>query len=85
MSALANTSKPPYYAAIFLSVLTEIDAGYYAMNNLLDKELAKIPGYLGYESAHNEVGITVSYCSDLEALKNWRNLPLLKESQQLGR
>jgi len=55
------------------------------MNDRLFKELEKIPGYLGNESARNEVGITVSYWSDVEALKHWRELPLHREAQQLGR
>jgi len=85
MTELANTPKPPYYAAIFSSVRTDIDEGYYEMNDRLFKELEKIPGYLGNESARNEVGITVSYWSDVEALKHWRELPLHREAQQLGR
>jgi heme-degrading monooxygenase HmoA len=52
------------------------------MNDELFKELEKMPGYLGHESARNEVGITVSYWSDLETLKLWRELPLHREAQQ---
>ena len=29
-------------------------------------------GFLGVESARNEVGITVSYWRDLESIRNWR-------------
>jgi heme-degrading monooxygenase HmoA len=82
---IAATPNPPYYAAIFSSVRTAIDEGYYAMNDRLFEELSKIPGYLGHESARNEVGITVSYWADLEALKQWRDLPLHKDAQRLGR
>ncbi len=36
-------------------------------------ELAKQqPGYLGIESARNEIGITVSYWASLEAIRNWK-------------
>ena len=30
-------------------------------------------GFLGLESARNEIGITVSYWRDLEAIRNWKN------------
>jgi heme-degrading monooxygenase HmoA len=36
-------------------------------------ELAKKqPGYLGHESAREEIGITVSYWESLEAIRNWK-------------
>ena len=31
------------------------------------------PGFLGLESAREEVGITVSYWSDLDSIKNWKD------------
>lgn len=82
---LAQTPEPPYYAAIFSSVRTEVDQGYYAMNDALFAELSQMPGYLGHESAREAVGITVSYWWDLEALRNWKELPLHKQAQLLGR
>lgn len=30
------------------------------------------PGFLGVESARNEIGITISYWEDLESIKNWK-------------
>ena len=68
----ANTPAPPYYAVIFTSIRTEGNNGY---NETAEKmvELASLqPGFLGVESARNELGITVSYWKDLEAIKNWR-------------
>jgi len=83
---IASTPEPPYYAAVFTSVRTDIDEGYYDMNNALFAELSKMQGYLGHDSAReNSLGITVSYWSDLESLKNWRNLPLHQNAQHLGR
>jgi heme-degrading monooxygenase HmoA len=36
-------------------------------------ELAQLQdGFLGVESARNEVGITVSYWRDLEAIRKWK-------------
>ena len=83
---IAPTPKPPYYVAVFSSVRTETDEGYYQMNDALLMELSKLSGYLGHESAReNGCGITVSYWSDLQSLKNWRDLPLHKTAQDLGR
>jgi heme-degrading monooxygenase HmoA len=31
------------------------------------------PGYLGHESARNEIGITVSYWRSLDDIKSWKN------------
>lgn len=36
-------------------------------------ELARLqPGFLGIESAREEIGITVSYWDSLEAIKKWK-------------
>lgn len=69
---IAETPQPPYYAVIFTSLRTEIEENY---SEVADKmvELAKQQdGYLGIESARNELGITVSYWRDLESIKKWK-------------
>jgi len=70
---IANTPKPPYYAVIFTSTRTDGDNDYsLAADRML--ELAKQQqGFLGVESARNEVGITVSYWQDLDSIKEWKN------------
>ena len=75
MSKIANTPKPPYYAVIFASVRTEGDHGYAeAAKDIL--ELARQqPGFLGYEGARQELGVSVSYWSSLEAIQAWREHP----------
>ena len=30
------------------------------------------PGFLGFESARNDIGLSVSYWQDLDAIKAWR-------------
>jgi len=65
MSVIANTPKPPYFAVIFTSTRTQGDHGYDAMANTMVELAAKQPGFLGIESARDEVGITVSYWSDI--------------------
>ncbi len=69
---IANTPKPPYYAVIFSSVRTDGELDY---GNMADKmiELAQQQkGFLGIESARSELGITVSYWDNLEAIKKWK-------------
>ena len=72
MSKLASTPKPPYYSVIFTSIRTEGDNGYGAMANRMVELAEQQPGYLGADSAREAVGITVSYWSDLESIKNWK-------------
>jgi heme-degrading monooxygenase HmoA len=69
---MVETPKPPYYAVIFSSVRTESDEGYSEMANYMIELAKKQDGFLGVESARQEVGITVSYWRDLESIKNWK-------------
>ncbi|ASV30371.1 antibiotic biosynthesis monooxygenase family protein [Maribacter cobaltidurans] len=63
----------PYYAVIFTSVRTDGDKGYSKMAEAMD-ELAKTQsGYLGIESAREDIGITVSYWESLEAIAHWKS------------
>lgn len=50
------------------------------------ENLAKLqPGYLGYESAQEDIGITISYWESLDSIKNWKaNLDHLM-AQKLGK
>ena len=69
---IAQTPEPPYYAVIFTSERTAIDEGY-ADTALRMVELAQQqPGYLGFESARDGLGITISYWESLEAIRNWK-------------
>lgn len=65
--------KPPYYAVIFTSTRTSIDDGYAEMATQMVELAHQQDGFLGVESARNDVGITVSYWRDLESIKNWKN------------
>ena len=58
---IAKTPNPPYYAVIFCSVRTEGDNGYSRMAEQMVELAEKQSGFLGVESARNELGITVSY------------------------
>ncbi|MDB5159257.1 MAG: hypothetical protein JWR50_3964 [Mucilaginibacter sp.] len=69
---IAQTPQTPYYAVIFTSTRTEGDNGYAAMADAMDELAKQQEGYLGIESARNEIGITVSYWQSLEAIRNWK-------------
>ena len=69
---IATTPVPPYYAVIFTSTRTMGDNGYDDMAIKMDELAKQQPGYLGIESARNEVGITVSYWKDLESIRKWK-------------
>ncbi|HAQ19489.1 MAG TPA: hypothetical protein DCR40_09695 [Prolixibacteraceae bacterium] len=70
---IAKTPEPPYYAVIFTSVRTDGDHGYAEMADKM-MELAKNQsGFLGVESAREQIGITVSYWTDLESIQKWRD------------
>lgn len=80
----AKTPEPPYYAVIFTSILQN-NNGYSEIAEEMDKLVKTQDGFLGYESARNELGITVSYWRDLESIKNWKNNSRHLSAQQNGR
>jgi len=43
------------------------------------------PGFLGLESARQELGITVSYWDSLEAIQAWKQQGEHREAQESGR
>ena len=71
---IAKTPEPPYYAVIFSSKRTNHDNFGYSEMSIKMVELALVQeGFLGVESAREEIGITVSYWKDLESIKIWKN------------
>lgn len=66
------SKKTPYYAAIFTSIRNEGDHGYSEMAQKMVDLAKHQPGFLGVESARDEIGITVSYWETLEAIANWK-------------
>ncbi|MBC8882912.1 antibiotic biosynthesis monooxygenase [Flavobacterium piscinae] len=69
---IATTPKPPYYAVIFSSVNTENNEDYSEMAEQMVELASQQEGFLGIESARNDIGITVSYWKDLESIKKWK-------------
>ena len=77
--------QPPYYAVIFTSIQSENIEGYCEMAKLMEHLARQQPGFIGIESARNEIGITVSYWQNLESIKTWKaNLDHL-DAQRKGR
>lgn len=72
MSLPAQTPKPPYFAVIFSSVRADGDEGYAETAQRMLELAAAQPGFLGCESARQEIGITVSYWASLEAIAAWK-------------
>jgi len=80
-----NKDFQPYYAVIFTSKQTENIEGYEEMANRMEELAKQQPGYLGMESARNELGITVSYWESLEDIKNWKQQTEHIKAQLKGR
>lgn len=85
MSQIADTPTTPYYAVIFTSVRTEVEDGYDAMAEKMLELATSQPGFLGAEFARETLGVTVSYWTDLESIKNWKAVADHREAQKLGR
>lgn len=85
MSIPAQTPEPPYYAVIFTSVRTDGDSGYSEMAKRMRALASTQPGFLGFESAREDIGISVSYWSSLEAIRAWRENASHREAQSRAR
>ena len=82
---IADTPPPPYYAVIFTSTRTGVDAGYAGMAARMVELAASQPGFLGLESAREGLGITVSYWATLDAISAWKRNAEHQVAQELGR
>ncbi len=84
MSLIAKTPEPPYYAVIFSNHRTDVNEGYEAMAMRMIELAAQQPGFLGVESVREDLGITVSYWTDLESIKKWKANAEHLVAQKLG-
>jgi len=85
MTLFADTPKPPYYAVIFTSTRTPGDNGYGDTADRMMELAQQQPGFIGIESAREEVGITASYWRDLESIRSWKRNTEHLQAQQQGR
>jgi len=81
----AQTPEPPYYAVIFTSLRTDGDNGYSDMAKRMVELASAQEGFLGVESARDEIGITVSSWRDLESIKKWKENSEHRIAQEKGR
>ncbi len=82
---IAKTPEPPYYAVIFTSVRTPGENGYSDMSEAMVEAVQRQPGFLGFESARNDTGITVSYWKDEDSIRLWKNHEEHELARQKGR
>ncbi|MGB5645897.1 antibiotic biosynthesis monooxygenase family protein [Muriicola sp.] len=67
------SKQAPYYAVIFTTLRTKEDHGYEEMAARMEMLAARQPGFLGFETARSEIGISVSYWDSLEAIRQWKD------------
>lgn len=84
-NTLATTPSAPYTAVIFTSLRTAGDNGYSAMANAMVELARSQPGFLGIESAHDELSVTVSYWTDDDAARAWKEVSQHLVAQRRGR
>ncbi|MCP4552996.1 MAG: antibiotic biosynthesis monooxygenase [Bacteroidetes bacterium] len=70
---IAKTPQTPYYAVIFTSIRTDNEDEYAVMAQKMIELAKQQDGFLGIESAREEIGITVSYWRDLDSIKRWKD------------
>jgi len=85
MEEIADTPEAPYYAVIFTSLKSEDSAGYADTAERMLELAREQPGFLGVESAREELGITVSYWADLESIERWKDHAEHRLAQAMGR
>jgi heme-degrading monooxygenase HmoA len=83
----ASTPAPPYFAVIFSSQRTEGENGYDEMAEHMVQLASQQPGFLGIESVRgpNGFGITVSYWTDLDSIRKWKQHAEHQVAQASGR
>lgn len=82
---IADTPEPPYYAVIFTNQLRADNPDYHAMAAKMLTLAEQQPGFLGFESARSELGISVSYWESPEAIKAWREHSEHQIARKFGR
>jgi heme-degrading monooxygenase HmoA len=82
---IEDSLQPPYYAVIFSTVMRDNTKGYIEAAERMEVLAKQQKGFLGIESARNQIGITVSYWKNLEAITDWKNNVEHSEVRELGR
>ena len=82
---ISKTPKPPYYAVIFTSTLKKDDPEYHNTAVRMVELAEDQDGFLGIESARDELGISVSYWRDLDSIKKWKAHAEHRLAQEKGK
>ena len=70
---LAQTPEPPYYAVIFVSRRRPQPGDRYDETaERMFALAAEQPGFLGVDTCHDDIGITVSYWKDEASIAAWK-------------
>ena len=77
--------KPPYYAVIFTSTLNQEHEGYDEEADKILSLAEKQKGFLGFESARDQIGISISYWESLVDIQNWKNQTDHLKAQEKGK
>ena len=79
--------QPPCYAVIFSSQRTDVQSGYGAMAELMERLAREQPGFLDVESVRDAagLGITISYWSSRESIAGWKAHLQHQLAQERGR
>ncbi len=85
MSESAKTPKPPYYAVIFTSTLNDGDNEYQQTAERMLDLASRQPGFLGFETARQDIGISVSYWADEASIRAWKANAEHLTAQQRGK
>ncbi len=75
----------PYFAVIFTSTLKADTTGYSEMAFFMEQLAKQQQGYIGFESAREDLGISISYWKSLEDIQNWKNNLDHQMAQKLGK
>jgi heme-degrading monooxygenase HmoA len=76
------TPNTPYYAVIFTSIRTDNDNGYADVARAVLELARQQPGFIGFESARNETGISVSYWKDMDSIRAWKENAMHRDAQR---
>ena len=84
MHEIARTPEPPYWAVIFTSRLRDSVSGYDEVAARMLELAREQPGFLGFETARSDVGISVSYWESEDAIRAWKENAQHLEAQRRG-
>ena len=80
-----NKLKPPYFAVIFTSTLSNSTSDYAEMASKMKTLVKDQPGFLGMDHARDTIGITISYWDSLESIEKWKQNNQHLKAKTLGR